>query len=421
MKFEVMKIGGAVLSSPQNLIYLKKIVENYCKGETIFVFSAFKNFSRILKELAFFARNGRYEESKSQLNQFRDQILNYAKVLENDSRLFYDTITEIDSLLGEIEKIIFGIAVTKELSKRTLDRFLAFGEIITMSILEAYLKSQNVDSVFVDSRKVIFTNDDFGKAKPLEDLTKEAVQEFILPLFHRFKIVFVPGFVGRTRDGLTTTMGFESSNLTALLIASIVEAKKVCFWTDVEGIRTSDPKIVENTNYIPELSFDFAKVLALNGLKLIHPYMIEFFYKNPEVEYVYRSAFAPDIEMTRIVPETKRLPKIILISEPTSFIFENVGLDENSSNDFLLAQRSPDCSFVINSKFISDNSSKSTKLVSLLTFLNFETKEVVMALSEIVDKILFFQVVNVNNVAKLILEEGFVVEVANKVHNILID
>jgi len=415
-KYQVMKIGGAVLNKPENFKCLINIIDKYCALPTIFVFSAFSKLSRKLRELAKIAKNNGLDSAKQNFAEIRKEIDLFVQVLLPENHFFDKAQNRLSRLYEEIEKILFGISVTKELTSRTLDRVLSFGEYISSIILQEYLKFEQIEAIFIDSAEIIITDTTYGSAKPVVAKTAELVQKLLIPKFNESNIIFLPGFIGSSENKTITTMGFESSNLTALLLASIIQAEAVVFWTDVKGIRTSDPKIVEGTQLIPSISFDDSYIASLNGLKLIHPSMYEYFRQNPHIQYIYKSAFEPDDEETIVAPNTKQRANILLISEPYSF---NQLSKENNEfiKDAHFCLYSKDFSFLLRED--TANHHQTEDVISIISILNIPGEKIVPLLDKIYDKIRFFYVYPEKTISKLFVGAKDVGEVANYLHSFL--
>lgn len=428
MSTNVMKIGGSVLKDETGFRSLVNIIKNYCRVRTVVVFSAFSNLSRTLKEAALSALRGEQNESKTTIEQAKN-FLSYLikKIIEHQS-ITTKINKRIGSLFDEIERIFYAVSITKELSPRTLDRILSFGEKASAIVLEGYLKSQSIDVRFIGAEQIIITDENFGAAQPLTEPTTEAVKRKLLPLFEETNVVFTQGFIGTSSTGYPTTMGFESSNLTALILAHILESKEVIFWTDVEGIRTSDPKIVNNTKLIEKISFETAERLSLNGLKLIYPSMLDFFKLHPETNYMYRSAFSPRNGSTLVVPKTNIIAPIILISEKFN-LFRTSKVDSlgNQSiniqpSEILYASRNSIIHLVESPRWpnTSDDAIQ-TEEVALVTLLNLPIDKALQSISKLKSKVIFAAVDNSIGIIQLIVKWEAVEYVVNLLHQELIE
>ncbi|MGB9852314.1 MAG: hypothetical protein ACPLPX_05560 [Candidatus Kapaibacteriota bacterium] len=417
-KIQVMKIGGAVLNKPENFLCLQNIIEKFCNRPTVFVFSAFSDLSRKLRQSARLAKNENFHSALNFFNALKNDLNAWTKLLFETPKHHEEVESRLNYLFETYEKILFGIAITKELTPRTLDRVLSFGEYFSSVILEEYLKSKGIGAVFLDAADLIITDTNYGKAKPIIEITREAVKNKLIPLLNKEYLIFLPGFIGSTETKTITTMGFESSNLTALLLASIVGAESVTFWTNVEGIRTSDPKIVQNTLLVPEISFEDVRLASLNGLKLVHPSMFEYFVQNPQIKYIYRSAFAVDDGETKVIKETKIKPEIVLISEPYTFVEVKPETTVEFNRDYNFFYFSNDYSFYLADETIAD--AKKFKDYFVITILNIDVKETFNAIKELPWKVPFVFSDSTLKITKIFIEPDELSKVANFLHDFLI-
>lgn len=283
------KFGGKVLKSPEGFNKTLEIIKKFSREKLYIIISAFGSTTTILENIAQNALNHNIINSEKWLNN----LINYHKDLANNvlkpSSLsaFLDFIDEKSS---EIRKILRGINITNELTAKTLDRILSYGELFALFFMDLYLKENGICVKVIDSRDFIITNENHNYAKPLyKEITKKFKND-IFPLIQNNNIFLTQGFVARSKSGNITTMGKESSNLTASIIANLVNAEQIYFYTDVEGIFSTDPKIVANATPINTLSYENAYFLAKNGLKLIHPSMVYYLKKN-NISAIYCSPF----------------------------------------------------------------------------------------------------------------------------------
>lgn len=412
-----MKIGGAILKETNSFALVRNIVQNYCSTPSVIVFSAFLNLSRKLREIAFHARNNGQNFVTNEFNSLKTKLVDLSTSLINSKKLLAENLSKLENLFTEFEKILFGISVTKELTPRTLDRVLSFGEYFSTVILSSYLKQHKIEAEFCDAKKIIKTDNNYGNANPIYEITYKEVYSQIIPFLEKSKLVFIQGFIGSTIDDVITTMGFESSNLTALLLSNILEAQEVIFWTDVEGIRSADPKIVERTKPIPELSFDDAEIASLNGLKLIHPAMIEYFRMRPTTKYNYRSAINPENGVTQIKPFSSTRPKMIIISEPMYF-FENKVLESENFFDkikFQLQTADYNCFSVESLEKLHNKAS----IINFITLLNFEPRNISEILQKYYHEVIITLILKESKVVKFVVENSNVNEIVNFIHKFI--
>ncbi|MBP7093957.1 MAG: hypothetical protein KBB72_07905 [Candidatus Kapabacteria bacterium] len=271
----VMKFGGAVLREPDGFRRMVRILQAQPGHGTLVVVSAFATATRDLEFASRLAQKGLAAEARERL----DQVVADHRTLLRALLPSATTREGMEALLDEartaLTAVLDGVSTTRQLTPKTLDRILAYGEFFALHIARHVLQEAELDVVGVDAQTVIVTTADHGTASPLPEKTAIRVQHELLPALSNHRIVLVQGFVGRTEEGATTTMGKESSNLTATLLGSLLEAQEVVIFTDVEGIRSADPHTTENTSIRPHLTYDQARVAAHHGLKLLYPTMID--------------------------------------------------------------------------------------------------------------------------------------------------
>lgn len=181
----------------------------------------------------------------------------------------------LTELFAELEMLLRGVALLRELSPRSMDAIAAFGERLSTLVFEAHLRASGVDSSWFDARTVLRTDAGFGSALPRPGELELAAQVRLKPLLGAGRVVVTQGYIGATEDGLTTTLGRGGSDYSAALFGAALGAEEVQIWTDVEGVLTCDPRIVPGALPIPELSFAEAGELAAFGAKVLHPATIQ--------------------------------------------------------------------------------------------------------------------------------------------------
>ncbi|MFI5263483.1 MAG: hypothetical protein ACHQM6_03105 [Candidatus Kapaibacterium sp.] len=179
------------------------------------------------------------------------------------------TITKFHAIAKEVASLVEGVTITRELSARTLDQFLAKGEQFATVLISAMLSEHGLPVEVCDARKMVITNANFTSAIPNTPSISEKVPEKILPLLLEGKIILTQGFIGGTLEGETTTMGSESSDLSATLIGKALQAKEVVIWKSVPGIFTADPELVPKAKPIHHLSFEEADEIGRRGVRAL--------------------------------------------------------------------------------------------------------------------------------------------------------
>ncbi len=170
-----------------------------------------------------------------------------------------------------LDDLLRGIAAVGELTARTNDLVVSFGERLSSQMVAAAFAQRGLDSVHVDARNCIVTDANFGKAVPLEPAIEAKLREIVLPLIEAKKTPVMGGFIGSTADGITTTLGRGGSDYTAALVGGGLHAGAIEIWTDVDGIMTTDPRICPDALRVKTISFEEAAELAYFGAKVLHP------------------------------------------------------------------------------------------------------------------------------------------------------
>ncbi len=296
----VMKFGGASVKDGRSIRHCAKLVKKYADNEVVVVVSA---MAGVTDSLTNAAKKCYTEQSTGFIKMFVAELAkkHYDAVRDAVDEPYRARVMEhIDRLIDELEKVLLGISYLGELTKRSEDYILSFGERLSAPIFSSALMSLGVESLAMTGGDAgIITNSHFGRAKPLKT-SCELIRSRIEPLISiRHVIPVVTGFIGVTEDGNITTLGRGGSDLTATLIASAIDADEVWLWKEVDGVMTADPKIVPNARLIPEISYQEAMELAHFGAKILHPRALEPLIKN-RIPVRIKNTFNPDAPGTVI-------------------------------------------------------------------------------------------------------------------------
>ena len=184
----------------------------------------------------------------------------------------------LEALIGQLHQefdalddLLRGIAAVGELTPRTNDLVVSFGERASSRIVAACFAAQGLASTHVDARECIITDSHYGKAAPLEAAIEAKLLERVLPLVEAGQVPVMGGFIGANAEGITTTLGRGGSDYTAALVGGGLHAGAIEIWTDVNGIMTTDPRIVPEALRVKTISFEEAAELAYFGAKVLHP------------------------------------------------------------------------------------------------------------------------------------------------------
>lgn len=256
----VMKFGGSSVANAERIRHVTEIIRMFIRDQPLIVASAMGKTTDNLLAAAEKAVNGQVclEEITS---------LHYAVAedLQIDG-------AEITGLLAELQKLLEGIALIREVSPRTRDYLVSFGERLSVRILAAYLNKIGVKARFYDAWDIGFTSSsDFNDAEVLEETyAKVAASLGKLKTSYSFTPI-ITGFIARDSKGSITTLGRGGSDLTASVLGASLAVDEIQVWKDVDGILTTDPRVVPVAQPVKNVSFEEASELAYFGAKVLHP------------------------------------------------------------------------------------------------------------------------------------------------------
>jgi aspartate kinase len=276
----VYKFGGALARTRRGIEALARITHEAYTAEVrrgrrkrqsaeqdglVVVVSAIGHTTRHLARAAELAEEGKLIDAEALV----DKVVSQHEQLATS--LLLDDMSEAFETIGNSARsLLEGVAITRELSARTRDGLLAHGESFALSLLEEVLEAYELPVHPVDAREIIVTNENFGHAAPNIAAVASQVHRLVLPRLKRGDIVLTQGFVGATPDGVTTTMGSESSDLTATLLAGALGAREVVIWKMLPGIYSADPELVPNAKLVRSLSFDEAEEIGRRGARVLY-------------------------------------------------------------------------------------------------------------------------------------------------------
>jgi aspartate kinase len=254
-----------------------------------------------LLEAAQTAAKGKRQEALDLLSKIKEKHL-------REAQKFGIAVTEdwvfetIHAYFKEMRDLAKGLAALGELTPRIMDAMASYGERLSTAILTQVLENQGIPAQLMDARQCIITDDSFTRAAPLFDLTDAAIVEHLRPVLQAGKVPVFQGFIGRTRDGITTTIGRGGSDYSAAIVGAALDAEDIQIWTDVDGIMTTDPRMVPEARRIKSISFDEAAELAYFGAKVLHPATIIPAVRKKIPVHVLNS-YKPDQDGTLITDE----------------------------------------------------------------------------------------------------------------------
>jgi len=269
----VMKFGGTSL---QNAVCIRRavdIVKQHRSRRPVVVVSAIGRTTQALVDLGQAALAGGHRATAPLLNDLLDRIILGGFGVDADTAAEIER--GIDELGQNIARLLEGVSLLQQLTPRTQDAIMGHGERFSTLLFAAAAGAAGLNAVRVDATTVMITDERFRMARPHRDELRARARAILRPLIEGDDIPVIEGFVGATRDGVPTTMGFEASDYTASLLGAALEAEEIQIWTDVGGILTTGSAEIQNVMSISELSFEEAAELSFFGAKVLHPRTID--------------------------------------------------------------------------------------------------------------------------------------------------
>ena len=262
---KILKFGGTSLGSADAIRRAVAIVKG-TPGPRCVVVSATAGTTDRLAEAAAAAERGDAATARAHVAELQAR---HARLAEE---LAVPRVAPELAALGEsTATLLDAIALLHECTPRSRDAVWAFGERASSRIVAAALEEAGVRSTAVDATELLITDDVFGNASPLMELTRAAAAPRIGPLTDEGVTPVITGFIGATAEGIVTTLGRGGSDYSAAILASALDATELLIYTDVSGVMSADPRIVADAKPLPSLSYAEAAELSYFGAKVIHP------------------------------------------------------------------------------------------------------------------------------------------------------
>jgi len=268
----IVKFGGTSVGDAQRVANAIDIVAERRDRKPIVVVSALAGVTNDLVAASEAARECNIDRVNTIIAAVRQRHEDVAMRLVQQKFDFFESfIKQLDKQIDQIHTILRGIALLGEITPRAKDKVMAIGEKLS-SVLFAYsMMMRALPGEHIDSEEVVITDSRFGEANPLMEETRDAARRVLVPLIERNLIPVMGGFIGRTGDGATTTLGRGGSDYSAAIIGAAIGAEEIQIWTDVDGMMTSDPRLIPSARMIDRISYVEAAELAWFGAKVLHP------------------------------------------------------------------------------------------------------------------------------------------------------
>jgi aspartate kinase len=262
----VLKFGGTSVQNAEAIRNVVSIVESR-QGKRLVVISALAGVTNRLVDIIKSLNN----ENLSEALKISDDLLERHINTASDLKLKSNVHDYIKSKMSELKNLLNALDVLGEISPKSKDMILSYGELLSsVLVFEAFQRIVRKVN-FVDIRSILKTDSNYNEANVNIRETKKNAENILNPMFEDNDIIITQGFIASNLQGFTTTLGRGGSDYSASILASVLKAEKLEIWTDVDGILTSDPRIVKDTLLIRELSYTEASELAFFGAKVLHP------------------------------------------------------------------------------------------------------------------------------------------------------
>ena len=308
----VVKFGGTSVQDSAAINQAVEIVAGRLDRSPVVVVSAMAGVTDALLLIARLAREHRFDDASRIIDQLRERHLTTARELlaKAVDHSFYQVAQGVQENLKELEGFARSVATLGELTPRSQDTIVSFGERLSSAIVASALSARGVLAELIDSREFIITDDRFTSAAPNFPETEARARDSILPIIRSGSVPVTQGFIGSTKEGVTTTIGRGGSDYSAAIIGAALGAEAIEIWTDVDGLMTADPRVVPDARRIRVISFAEASELSYFGAKVLHPSTV-----LPAVErgipvHIFNTR-NPECEGTLIVATPKRSRNVI--------------------------------------------------------------------------------------------------------------
>lgn len=307
----IFKFGGASVNSVERIQRLPVILRSYREERLLVVVSAMGKTTNALEKVAESFYTGAGEEALRLFGQIRDNHLNTAKYLLVHNYLAAEA--QLKDFFTEIEWLLHDKPV-KEYDYY-YDQIVCIGELLSTSIVSAYLAESGIGNQWIDVRDIFRTDANFRDAAIDWSYSALQVREQVLPLFQTDKMVVTQGFIGATSDNESTTLGREGSDYTAAVFAAMTGAESLTIWKDVKGVMNADPRQFPDAVMLSELNYDEVIEMAYYGAQVIHPKTIKPL-QNDDIPLYVKCFLDPSLPGTVIHNQSVRhLPPIIVLKQ----------------------------------------------------------------------------------------------------------
>ena len=271
----VMKFGGTSVANFEAITRTIFIIGGRLDKKPVVVVSALSKITDLLYRISDAAASKDLPQTRELLTQLRQRHVGLTCELLEQSVLKEEAVERVNELCDGLEGIAMAVCSLGELSDRNKAVIISTGEYLSSTIISYAMNAKGIRTKWVDARTMMVTSDSYLKGEPDMDAISAKVPGVIAEAYEGMDAVITQGFVGVTSEGRPTVLGRGGSDYSASLIGMAIDAEKIEIWTDVDGVRTADPRVVPNTKSLEKISFEEAAEMAHFGAKVLHPLTIE--------------------------------------------------------------------------------------------------------------------------------------------------
>jgi len=272
----VMKFGGTSVQNEEAIGRVISIVGSRLKERPLVVVSALARVTRLLLEIAEEAEGQHGDAVKELLGQLRKRHEDLSRnLLSKSPDLLAECLCKVEDLISSLESFTEGVCQIGELSPRSKARIISTGELLSSTIISYAFNAEGISSRWIDARRMVITDDNYMNARPDLEVTEANVKRIVGREAKGVDVVITQGFVATTATGSPAVLGFEGSDYSAAIFGMALGAERVEIWTDVDGMRSADPRVVSDTTRIETASYEEAAEMAAMGARVLHPLTIE--------------------------------------------------------------------------------------------------------------------------------------------------
>ena len=271
-----MKFGGTSVANFEAITRTIFIVGGKLDQKPVVVVSALSKVTDLLYRISDAAVSKDSNLTKELLAELRQRHLSLAcELLEQNPVQKESAVARVNAICDQLDALANAVCAVGELSDRNKAIIISNGELLSSTIICFAMNAKGIRTNWIDARKMMVTNDDYLKGEPIESEIVERVPGMIADAYKGMDAVITQGFIATNLKGEPTVLGRGGSDYSASLIGMAIDAERIEIWTDVDGVRTADPRYVQNTKYLEKISFEEAAEMAHFGAKVLHPLTIE--------------------------------------------------------------------------------------------------------------------------------------------------